>query len=207
MHHLQRNLRIRKVKDKTFGIKGYNEQLEDREVEVNENEYEEGINQQDMAEISFHAILRKTSGTTMKVEGTLEGRKVLTLVDSGSTHNFISASLVKQLGLKVSTVPFFGVQIGKWTNNPVQSDLSWPFFGVPSVVKTDASFQSYSKLPDATSDSSRPRVKVKENQGVDALSRRLQHRADDSSKDDLRYEGISSSELSLEPQFVYFAIS
>ncbi|GJZ27318.1 hypothetical protein Tco_0571571 [Tanacetum coccineum] len=47
--------------------------------------------------------------------------------------------------------------------------------GVPSVVKTDASLQSYSKLPDATSDSSRPRVKIKENQGVDALSRKLQH--------------------------------
>nr|GEU46586.1 retrotransposon Gag domain, retroviral aspartyl protease [Tanacetum cinerariifolium] len=86
--------------------------LVDREVEANENEYEEGINQQDMTEISFHAILSKTSGTTMKVEGTLEGIKVLTLVDSGSTHNFISASLVKQLGLKVSRVPSFGVQIG-----------------------------------------------------------------------------------------------
>nr|GFC93991.1 retrotransposon Gag domain, retroviral aspartyl protease [Tanacetum cinerariifolium] len=65
-----------------------------------------------MAEISFHAILSKTSGTTMKAEETLEGRKVLILVDSGSTHNFISASLVKQLGLKVSTLPSFGVQIG-----------------------------------------------------------------------------------------------
>ncbi|GJZ59741.1 retrotransposon gag domain, retroviral aspartyl protease [Tanacetum coccineum] len=135
-------------------ISNDNEQLEDREVEVNENEYEEGINQQDMAEISFHAILRKTSGTTMKVEGTLEGRKVLTLVDSGSTHNFISALLMKQLGLK-----------------------KYKLQGVPLVVKTDASFQSYSKLPDATLDSSRPRVKVKENQGVDALSRRPQHRA------------------------------
>ncbi|GKD69848.1 retrotransposon gag domain, retroviral aspartyl protease [Tanacetum coccineum] len=93
-------------------ISNDNEHLVDREVEVNENEYEEGINQQDMAEISFHAILSKTLGTTMKVEGTLEGRKVLTLVDSGSTHNFISTSLVKQLGLKVSTVPSFGVQIG-----------------------------------------------------------------------------------------------
>ncbi|PWA35639.1 hypothetical protein CTI12_AA607730 [Artemisia annua] len=50
-------------------------QLADREVEADKNEHEERINQQDMAEISFHAILGKTSGTTMKVEGTLEGRK------------------------------------------------------------------------------------------------------------------------------------
>ncbi|PWA74286.1 hypothetical protein CTI12_AA219250 [Artemisia annua] len=93
-------------------ISNDNEQLADREVEADKNEHEERINQQDMAEISFHAILGKTSGTTMKVEGTLEGRKVLILIDSGSTHNFISTSLVKQLGLKVSTVPSFGVQIG-----------------------------------------------------------------------------------------------
>ncbi|GJY23087.1 ty3-gypsy retrotransposon protein [Tanacetum coccineum] len=33
-------------------------------------------------------------------------------VNHGSTHNFISASLVKRLGLDVSTVPSFGVQIG-----------------------------------------------------------------------------------------------
>ncbi|GJX09954.1 retrovirus-related pol polyprotein from transposon TNT 1-94 [Tanacetum coccineum] len=90
-----------------------NEHLVDREVEANENEYEEGINQQGMAEISFHAILGKTSGTTMKVDETLKGRKVLILVDNGSTHNFISTSLVKQLGLKVNMVPSFGVQIGK----------------------------------------------------------------------------------------------
>ncbi|GKE18073.1 retrotransposon gag domain, retroviral aspartyl protease, partial [Tanacetum coccineum] len=94
-------------------ISNDNEQLVDREVEADENEYEEGINQQGMAEISFHAILGKTSGTTMKVDGTLESRKVLILVDNGSTHNFISTSLVKQLGLKVNMVPSFGVQIGK----------------------------------------------------------------------------------------------
>ncbi|GJY25705.1 retrotransposon gag domain, retroviral aspartyl protease, partial [Tanacetum coccineum] len=104
-----------RCKPSTFSlleVSNYNEQLVDREVEANENEYEEGINQQDRAEISFHAILGKTSGTTMKAEGTLEDRKVLIMVDSGSTHNFISASLMKQLGLKVSMVPSFGVQIG-----------------------------------------------------------------------------------------------
>ena len=182
---------------------------------ADENEHEEGINQQDMAEISFHAILGKTSGTTMKVEGTLEGRKVLILIDSGSTHNFISTSLVKQLGLKVSTVPSFGVQIGngqiiqcnqicrdlsmvlsglkitedyfpfsiggadlvlgiKWlaSLNTVQANWNEMFMifyvngkkyklqGVPSVAKTDVSLQSYSKLPDATSDSPQTRVKI-----------------------------------------------
>ncbi|GJZ09787.1 hypothetical protein Tco_0544070 [Tanacetum coccineum] len=191
MHHLWRSLRIRKTKDKTARINGLcfrcnkkfklgnrykpstfllleisndNEQLVDREVEANENEYEEGINQQDMAEISFHAILGKTSRTTMKVEGTLEGRK----------------------GLKVSTVPSFGVQIKngqiiqcnqicrvlslvlpglKITEDYFHfsiggADLKYKLQGVPSVAKTDVSLQNYLKLPDATSDSPRTRVEI-----------------------------------------------
>ncbi|GJY79478.1 retrotransposon gag domain, retroviral aspartyl protease [Tanacetum coccineum] len=124
------------------------------------------------AEISFHAILGKTSGTTMKVQ----------------------ASLVKRLGLDVSTVPSFGVQIGngqiiqcnqicrglsdlvlgiKWlaSLNTVQANWNEMFMifyvngkkyklqGVPSVAKTDVSLQSNSKLPDATSDS-RTRVEI-----------------------------------------------
>nr|GEU63528.1 ribonuclease H-like domain-containing protein [Tanacetum cinerariifolium] len=48
-------------------ISNDNEQLVDREVEADENEYEEGINQQDMAEISFHAILGKTFRKTIKL--------------------------------------------------------------------------------------------------------------------------------------------
>lgn len=43
----------------------------------------------DLAKILFHAILGKSVGTTMKLHVVLEGREVFTLVDSGSTHNFI----------------------------------------------------------------------------------------------------------------------
>nr|GEU80688.1 retrotransposon Gag domain, retroviral aspartyl protease [Tanacetum cinerariifolium] len=205
----------------------------ERDVEANLNEYEECINQQDMAEISFHTILGKAYGTTMKVEGTLEGRKVLILVYSGLTHNFISTSLVKQLGLKVSNVPSFGVRIRnrqiiqcnqlcrglslvlpglkiiedyfsfsiggvdlvlgiKWlaSLNTVQANWNemlmifyvngneYKLQGVTSVTKTDVSLQSYSKLSNVTSDSSRTLVEIpagKESQGAGALSKRPQH--------------------------------
>ncbi|XP_028780228.1 uncharacterized protein LOC114736538 [Neltuma alba] len=64
------------------------------------------------AEISFNAILGKASASTMRLQGTLRGRDVLVLVDSGSTHNFVSDSIVNELNLPVQQVQPFGVQIG-----------------------------------------------------------------------------------------------
>lgn len=66
----------------------------------------------DLAEISFHAILGKTSGTTMKLLGTIRGRQVIILIDSGSTHNFIAKKIVEDADLPVQFIPAFGVQIG-----------------------------------------------------------------------------------------------
>ena len=65
-----------------------------------------------MAEISFHQISSQSSTSTMKLQGTLQDRKILILVDSGSTHNFISSQLVKELKLPTQAVPGFGVTIG-----------------------------------------------------------------------------------------------
>ncbi|PHU19812.1 hypothetical protein BC332_10963 [Capsicum chinense] len=47
----------------------------------------------------------------MKLQGILNGRKVLLLVDSGSSQNFISETIVEELQLLVQVVPYFGVQI------------------------------------------------------------------------------------------------
>lgn len=44
----------------------------------------------DIVEILFHVILGKTNGVTMKLYGEINHRKVLILVDSGSTHNFMA---------------------------------------------------------------------------------------------------------------------
>lgn len=45
-------------------------------------------------------------------QGTLYGRKVLMLVDSGLTHNFVAEEIVTELGLAVQYTPSFGVHIG-----------------------------------------------------------------------------------------------
>lgn len=48
----------------------------------------------------------------MKLEGEIEGRKVLVLVDSGATSNFVSTSLIHTLGKKLSECTAFGVTLG-----------------------------------------------------------------------------------------------
>ncbi|KAH0764516.1 hypothetical protein KY285_000387 [Solanum tuberosum] len=72
-----------------------------------------------IAEISFHAILGQSVGSTMKLQGEINHRKVLILVDSGSTHNFVVESVVEKHKVPVEIVPTFGVQIGNGGNGAI----------------------------------------------------------------------------------------
>lgn len=65
----------------------------------------------DLAKISLNAILRKTLRAMMKLQRILEYRWVLILVDSGSTHTFIVAALVEELGLAVEILSNFSIQL------------------------------------------------------------------------------------------------
>ncbi|KAD6454658.1 hypothetical protein E3N88_09364 [Mikania micrantha] len=67
---------------------------------------------EETAEISLHAILGKPHPTTMKVQGKINSTEVLILIDGGSTHNFISEILVRELHIPTQPVAPFGVQIG-----------------------------------------------------------------------------------------------
>lgn len=66
----------------------------------------------DNTEISFHAILGQSIGSTMKPQGEINRRKVLILVDSGSTHNFVVESIVEKYKLSLDICQTFGVQLG-----------------------------------------------------------------------------------------------
>ncbi|KAL8167549.1 LOW QUALITY PROTEIN: hypothetical protein V2J09_009048 [Rumex salicifolius] len=88
-------------------------QLEFTNGEVETGEESEEQSQEDSkVEISFHQISGSNISSTLRLRGTIEGRSVLILVDSGSTHNFISAQLAASLGLETKEVPMFGVTIG-----------------------------------------------------------------------------------------------
>lgn len=48
-------------------------------------------------EISLHALTSSLNLKTMRVVGKVGGQKVVILIDSGSTHNFLDHSIVKRV--------------------------------------------------------------------------------------------------------------
>lgn len=53
-----------------------------------------------------------TQPQAMKLEGLIQGKRELILIDRGASHNFISQELVQQLGLKVTPTQTYGVRLG-----------------------------------------------------------------------------------------------
>ncbi|KAH0750729.1 hypothetical protein KY290_029961 [Solanum tuberosum] len=122
----------------------------------------------DLAEISFHAILGQLVGATMKLQGEINGKKFLILVDSGSTHNFMADSIVEEHNIPVEMVPTFGVQIGNGDIIRYNKDMFMIFnwqgkrYKLQGVRLTDSattslqSFNMVSKVPGAMNDFFRP---------------------------------------------------
>jgi hypothetical protein len=50
-------------------------------------------------EISLNAITGTPNPKTMRIIGVLRNQKVVILIDSGSTHNFVDAKLAEVLGI------------------------------------------------------------------------------------------------------------
>lgn len=61
--------------------------------------------------ISVHAIMGSKKAQTLKIQGQIKNKVISELVDSGSTHNFISMGLVKKLQLPVEACKPFGVTV------------------------------------------------------------------------------------------------
>lgn len=49
---------------------------------------------------------------TMKMQGELNSKVLIVMVDSGASHNFVVEEVVKMLELKVEPTPKFGVRLG-----------------------------------------------------------------------------------------------
>ena len=67
-------------------------------------------------EISLHALVGVSSPQTMRVIGTINGRPLHILIDSGSTHNFVSLKFPKRMGCCKTASPTFAVMMahGEW---------------------------------------------------------------------------------------------
>jgi hypothetical protein len=61
--------------------------------------------------ISCHALVRISTPQTLNIEGNIKKKKVIILIDSGSTHNFIHYKLAKSLNCFIHPTPEFQVMI------------------------------------------------------------------------------------------------
>ncbi len=81
---------------KLFYIEGPSEEEEDEPISEEDRESnEESHDSQPI--ISYHAISSFSAPQTLKVVGFLKKQKVIVLIDSGSTHNFINKKLAALL--------------------------------------------------------------------------------------------------------------
>ncbi|KAL4201518.1 hypothetical protein AMTRI_Chr02g259020 [Amborella trichopoda] len=55
---------------------------------------------EEIHEISLHAIAEIRAPEAMRVKGSLQHKAVTVLIDSGSTHNFVSETLAKAVELQ-----------------------------------------------------------------------------------------------------------
>ena len=89
------------------------------EVEGSEDDKEEGLDFEEDAildmkclQLSKKSLLGLTSNKSLKLWGTLGARKVVILIDSGASANFISKELVEELNLEVDEGPKYCVEMG-----------------------------------------------------------------------------------------------
>lgn len=64
------------------------------------------------AAISFHALSGNSNPTTLRFMALIGSHSLHTLVDGGSTHNFIQSKVAKHLGLGIEAVPPISVVVG-----------------------------------------------------------------------------------------------
>ncbi|XP_073152641.1 uncharacterized protein [Henckelia pumila] len=66
----------------------------------------------ELSEISLHAMAGQLSPRTLRMQGQVAGMSVQTLIDGGSTHNFIQERIARFLKLPIVPSPHFQVLVG-----------------------------------------------------------------------------------------------
>jgi hypothetical protein len=88
------------------------EEEEEQEQEPSQDENVEAILSKELTPtISCNALARISTPQTLKIEGYIKKKKVIVLMDSGSTHNLIHYKLAKALNFFVYPAPEFQVMI------------------------------------------------------------------------------------------------
>jgi len=71
----------------------------------------EPVEEEVIPEISFHAMTRTEHPQIMCVIGQLKNKKVMLLIDGGSTHNFIDEAIISKLALPINREKKFQVMV------------------------------------------------------------------------------------------------
>ncbi|XP_021718566.1 uncharacterized protein LOC110686257 [Chenopodium quinoa] len=86
----------------------------------------------DEPQISMHALAGNQSFQTMRVIGRIQGKDLHILIDSGSTHNFVDASVASKLGCSLEQIPFQAISVADGNHIPCQQackGFAWSMHG------------------------------------------------------------------------------
>ena len=86
-----------------------------KEDDIDEEIEEPAINEQTEPEISFHTLTGWSTPKTMRITAKIRQHEVVVLIDSGSTHNFISEKVADMLHLSVVPTKPFTVKVANGT--------------------------------------------------------------------------------------------
>jgi hypothetical protein len=96
---------------KLFYIYCEEEEEQEDEQEPSQDENVESISSEELTPMILCNALARIITQTLKIEGYIKKKKVIVLIDSGSTHNFIPYKLAKDLNFFVYPTPEFQVMI------------------------------------------------------------------------------------------------
>ena len=67
---------------------------------------------EEIAKLIINYVVGLFSPKTMKIKGKIDQQEVITMIECGATHNFISTKVVQKLGLPLEETSSYGVLMG-----------------------------------------------------------------------------------------------
>ncbi|KAK8934132.1 hypothetical protein KSP39_PZI014431 [Platanthera zijinensis] len=89
-----------------------------------------------LLDLPLYSVGGITGPRTMKLKGSIHGRAVIVMIDSGASHNFISASLAQELALPSLPSPGFSVALGDGRRRPTLGRCAGVTLSVGSYLFT-----------------------------------------------------------------------
>ena len=86
----------------------YGVQITELEEEMESEVATKAVSQEEEVEITLYTLTRTPTPGTMRVRGKVHGSGLVILIDIGSTHNFVDASLVSGLQLRIDVSRVLG---------------------------------------------------------------------------------------------------